>query len=285
LLLTAPGRDLAQQFFSSLRIAKPQPVSVNIPSFAGPSATHGLLALVSGMIAETSSVTLDEPDRAVPDAATASRIAGFAAALPRERRDRATLIVTGAHAVTLAVNRAQLRTIFAEAGVAGIDVAPALNGAVVTIKTPRSIRAQYGHCPAPVVNSLQNQLQGPPPPSADNGDCVVLSESPAAMVDVPPSLDLAPLVVVALELSGMSPNETQAFQRTVDSRSALTLSLPRFLRSYDSVDVGGAKGMLLNTAGRRGPTYVLIWVRNGLAYSLSGYGSAADAAPLAKSTN
>jgi hypothetical protein len=41
--------------------------------------------------------------------------------------------------------------------------------------------------------------------------------------------------------------------------------------------------MLVITGGRRGPTYALVWVQGGVVYTLTGYGSSADAVPLAKS--
>ncbi|HEX4560872.1 MAG TPA: hypothetical protein VH113_03485 [Gemmatimonadales bacterium] len=194
------------------------------------------------------------------------------------------MVVTGAHAIALTINRSQLVTILAEAGVQATDVGPVVDGTVVTIQAARGVRAQYGHCPAPA-NTLQNQLQGPPPPTADNADCVVLTEYPAAILRLPPGLDVRPLEEIALELSGMSPTEARVIEGVFDAPSALSLSIPRFTRSYETLEVAGAKAILLNTAGRRGPTYVLIWAKNGVLYSLSGYGSAADAAPLATSVN
>ena len=43
--------------------------------------------------------------------------------------------------------------------------------------------------------------------------------------------------------------------------------------------------MLMITGGRRGPTYVLSWMSDGIVYTLTGYGSSADAASLAKSAS
>jgi len=274
-----------QRVFASLRLAKPERVSVNIPSFSGQGSSRQLQDMLGGMIADTVSVTLDEPDQPAPTPEAAGRLAGFPARLPRGRKDKPTLTVTGAHAVGMTVNRAQLKTILVQAGRPTADLSTSLNGSAVTVKTPRAIRAQYGHCPLPVANTIQNQINGPPPPTTDNSDCVVLTESPATDADVPPGLDASQLVNIALELSGMSPNQAQAFQRTFDWKTTLVLNLPRFLRSYDSVNVGGVRGMLLSTAGRRGPTYELIWAKNGLVYSLAGYGSSGDAVPLAVSTN
>jgi hypothetical protein len=41
--------------------------------------------------------------------------------------------------------------------------------------------------------------------------------------------------------------------------------------------------MLMITGGRRGPTYELAWVGDGVVYTLTGYGSSADAVSLANS--
>jgi hypothetical protein len=49
------------------------------------------------------------------------------------------------------------------------------------------------------------------------------------------------------------------------------------------VKVNGANGTLLSMAGRRGPGYALIWTKNGLVYSLTGFGDASQAVGLAES--
>jgi hypothetical protein len=266
----------------SLRIAKPAPVSAAAPAATGPSGNRRLLEIVSGMIAESVSVTQDEPDRPVATARGASQLAGFATQLLGPRHDPPTLMVLGARDMAVRVNRARLATILAEAGAPG-GPASSLDGATLRVRDARRVRAQYGHCPIPVANTLQNQLQGPPPTAPENADCVVLTQGPLPSVEAPESLGVATLVNIALELSGMSPVQARAFQERLDWKAVLSVSIPRFLRSYDSVDVSGAPGMLLNAAGRRGPSYEVIWTRNGFVYTLTGYGSAADAVPLAAS--
>ncbi len=108
-------------------------------------------------------------------------------------------------------------------------------------------------------------------------------EGPTSIVNSPAGLDIQQLVEIGLELSGMSPNQSQQFLKTVDWKSTLSLAMPRFMRSFEIVQINGAPGVLVNTLGRRGPTYVLIWVRDGMAYSLTGYASANDATALANS--
>jgi hypothetical protein len=283
LAVPASGGSLGQRFLASLRIAKPKAVAAGVSVPSATSAGRQIQALIGSMVAETTSVAHDEPDQPVPTADSASRLAGFTARLLRTRSDAPSISVIGAHAMNAKVNRAQLETILAEAGRRDAQVPGSVDGTTITTQTPRAIRVQYGNCPAPVANTIQNQINGPPPPSTDNANCVVFTQTPVTSAVVPPELDIEQLVTIALELSGMSPNQTRDFQHTFDWKSTLSMSLPRGIRSYDDVQVKGERGMLVTTGGRRGPTYELIWADGGTVFTLAGYGSSADAVPLASS--
>ncbi|HEY4218259.1 MAG TPA: hypothetical protein VGM67_14050 [Gemmatimonadaceae bacterium] len=275
------GATVGARFLASLRIAKPKVVTAAAPA-AGNS--RQLQNVIAGILAETTTVEMDEPDAAVPSVDSASRAAATTVHTIGARRDTATAEVLGAHQTTVHVNRGQVQTLFAEAGRPSTMDA-SLNGAVVTLTRPRGVRVQYGHCPAPIANTLQNQIQGPPPPSTDNGDCVMLTEVPLASVTVPAALDTAAVMDIALELSGMSPNQVRDFRSLFGWREALGLTAPRGIRAYQMVTVHGAKAMLMNTIGRREPTYSLIWVRDGVVYTLAGYGASGDAVSLAESVS
>ncbi len=54
-------------------------------------------------------------------------------------------------------------------------------------------------------------------------------------------------------MAGMTPSQAHDFLQTVDWKATLTMSVPRFLRSYEAVKVDGTQGTLLSMAGRRGP--------------------------------
>ncbi|MDB4878353.1 MAG: putative transrane anti-sigma factor [Gemmatimonadetes bacterium] len=282
---TPPGQRTARRFFSSLRLAKPQPVAANPAAAPGSNANRQLQDAIGGMVSKKVNVVFDEPDQRAPSPSAAERIAGFAARLPRARHDSAVLSVIGARSVEMTVDRDELRTILMEAGQSAASLPASIQGAHLALRTPRAIRAQYGNCPVPVANTIQAQIQGPPPPSTDNGNCVVLVQSPRAAGDVPPGLEMDRLTEIALELAGMSPKQAHAFQSLVHWQSAVVLSLPRAMRSYDVVTVQGVPGMLMNTGGRRGPTWALIWEKDGTVYELTGYGSSADALPLANSVS
>jgi hypothetical protein len=106
---------------------------------------------------------------------------GFAPKLLHGRADAPKLSIVGAQRISARVNRPQLRTLFAEAGHRSDVVPNGVDSQPIVIAIPRDLRAKYGNCPASVANTLQNQINGPPPPSADNGNCVVLTETPPAM--------------------------------------------------------------------------------------------------------
>jgi len=112
---------------------------------------------------------------------------------------------------------------------------------------------------------------------------VVLSQGPSPVVNVPDGLDVGALAEIGLELAGMSPKQAQDFLHTVDWKTTLGMSLPRFMRSYEAVEINGVRGTLLSTAGRRGPTYTLVWAKDGMVYSITGFGNSGEAVTLADS--
>lgn len=280
LLLTPPGRAVAGRFFSSLRIERPKTVTA---TFRAPSGSSRRVEdLVGRMLTDSLSVVRKGPDQQVSNLLDAAHAAGFTPLLPSGRPDAPTLTVTAASTVSMTVRRAQLTTILSEAG-ARTDVPQSVDGKVMRVHTPRGVRASYGHCPPPPDTTLRGQLVGRPPDRAAYQDCVVLMEVPTATAETPPGLDTRELVRIALEVSGLSPDEAEQFQGTFDFRTSLSLSVPRFMRSFKSVDVHGATGMLMTSGWRRGPRWVLAWAAKGMVYSLSGYGDPADALPLAVS--
>jgi hypothetical protein len=285
MLFAATASGAAQRFLTSLRIAKPQAVTASVPGTGGPNGGRPLQGMVGGMIGKTVNVTLAESDQPVTGIDAADGLAGFAPQLMRAESSAPAMTVLGAQTIEMTVDVGQLRTIFAEAGRQSTSLADAVNGSAVSVRTPRAIRLQYGNCPAPVANTLQNQIQGTPPPSSDNASCVVLVEGPAVTPEVPAGLAMEPLLEIALELSGMSPVEADTLLHVLDWKSALTVAFPRGLRSFEMKDVNGSPAMLLITAGRRGPTWELLWAKGGMVYALTGYGNAGDAVPLARSVS
>src|SRR5258708_5056909 len=217
------GRTLVGRFFRSLRMQKVQAVNVDLSSFTDPNANPALHQMVAQMISDKVVVTVNEQDKPASDASAATQLAGFPVKLLGSRKDPPKLVVSGAHAINLTVDRSRLQAIFTEAGHPDLVVPQSLDGAAVAIQH---------------------------------------------------------LAEIGLEVAGMNSTQSHDFLQTVDWKSTLSMTVPRFLRSYQALKVNGAQGTLLTLAGRRGPGYTLIWVKNGIAYSLVGFGDSSQPVDL-----
>jgi hypothetical protein len=280
-LTFTPVRDLARRFLDSLRMQKVQAVNVDLSSFVGPNANHSVQQMVSQMISDKVVTTVNEQNQTADTPAAAAQLAGFPVKLFSGRKDAPKLEVGGAHAMNMTVDRARLQAIFNEAGRPDLVLPNSLDGAAFAVQLSRTVRAQYGNCPTRGGSS--NGISDPPPASTEFSSCVVLSQGPSPVVNVPAGLDVGALAEIGLELAGMSPSQAQEFLHTVDWKTTLGMSLPRFMRSYEAVEINGVRGTLLNTAGRRGPTYTLVWAKDGMVYCITGFGNSGEAVTLAES--
>ena len=285
-ILSLPaGRGLIGKFFRSLRVQKVQAVNVDLSSFSDPNANPALHEMVAKMISDKVVVTKSEKDQPAPDRTAATQLAGFPVQLLESRKDPPKLVVSGEHDINLTVDRTRLQAIFNEAGHPDLVVPQSLEGAAVAVQIPRAVEVQYGTCPTPTsaTSAVASNITGPTPSSTQFSDCVRLREGPSPTVNVPPGLDVEHLAQIGLEVAGMNPSQSHDFLQTVDWKSTLSMTVPRFLRSYQGVKVNGVQGTLLTLAGRRGPGYTLIWAKNGTVYSLVGFGDSSEAVDLASS--
>lgn len=282
-LTIPPTHALTERFLDSLRMQQVQAVNVNFSNFSGPNANPTLQQMFTEMISKQVTTTVNEQPQTADNVADAAKLAGFQPELPKARKDKPELTVNGKHAFTLIVDRTRLQSILQEAGRSDLVLPQSVDGAKVDVNIPRTLRARYGTCPGR--QSATANIATPPPPSTmEYSNCIFIVEGPSPQVNAPSSLDLGQLAEIGLELAGMNSNQAHQFLQTVDWRDTLGVSVPRFLRSYQNVTVNGAKGTLLGLGGRRNsPTYTLTWTKNGMAYSLSGFGNTGDALALAES--
>jgi hypothetical protein len=278
-------RNAAVKSLQSLRMQKVQAVNADFSPYVDANANPTLHQMVTQMISDKVQVEVNEEDQPVTDAAAARRLAGFDVPLLGARKDAPKLVVGGSHKIDVSVDRARLQAIATEAGHPEIVLPQSLDGATVAVQVPRSVQAQYGTCPgaATAGNVIADNITGPSPTTTQYSDCVRLREGPTPIVNVPSGLDVGGLAQIGLETAGMTPNQASDFLHTIDWKAVLTLSVPRSLRAYQVVKVNGTNGTLLSMAGRRGPGYALIWTKNGLVYSLIGFGDSSQAVGLADS--
>jgi hypothetical protein len=284
--LSIPGvRNLAVKSLQSLRMQKVQAVNADFSPYVDASANPTLHQMVTQMISDKVHVELNEDDQPAADVTSARQLAGFDVLLLSARKDAPKLVVAGSHKLDVLVDRSRLQAIVTEAGHPNLVLPESLDGASLAVQVPRSVQLQYGTCPGPANASkvVADNITGPSPTTTQYSDCVRLREGPAPIVNVPAGLDVGGLAQIGLETAGMTPSQASDFLHTIDWKATLTLSVPRSLRSYEVVKVNGANGTLLSMAGRRGPGYALIWTKNGLVYSLTGFGDSSQAVALAES--
>jgi hypothetical protein len=275
------GRGLAQRFLGTLRVEKVQPVRLDFSALDG---NRPLQEMLRQMISDKVVVTADEKPQPASTAADASQLAGFSAHVLGARTDSPKFIVGGQHAFHMTIDRTRLQDIFDQAGRADLLLPATLDGANVSVNVPRSIMVEYGDCPeAHPTDSAQTA-----PAQAHSGawaNCLALEEVPSPLVNMPSDLNFQQLAEIGFQLAGMSATQARNLGQTIDWKSTLVLPIPRSASSYSQVTVNGVQGTLIEGSGRRGPDYVLVWVKNGIIYGLVGHGDSSNAVALANSLN
>jgi hypothetical protein len=146
---------------------------------------------------------------------------------------------------------------------------------------PRSVALSYGNCN----NDHQSGHSQTSTTATNSNPCLALIQAPSPVINVPSDLNLEQLAEIAFQLAGWSPVKARQFCQTVDWKSTLVLPIPRNMDSYESVSINGVRGTLLHLPGS-GPnhsTFTLIWIENGMIYSLVGQGDSSSALQLASS--
>jgi hypothetical protein len=277
----APARSWGQRLLAMLRVQKIAVVPIDLQAFGGSQGASSTGKMIGQFISDNIVVTMhsDQPQSAA-DAAQASQLAGFRVRLLGNRSDAPQIGVMGEQGFQMTLNRDRLQAILDEFGRSDLQLPSSIDGALLAVHVPKTVAAIYGKCP-----EHHEQGSANPPKAADLAGCVMLAQVPSPTVSVPPELDIQQLATLALQAAGMSAQDAQAFCQTVDWTSTLVVPIPRDAGSYETTSVDGVQGTLITLRGwaREMPGYSLLWVKNGIIYSLTGFGSADQAVPLADS--
>jgi hypothetical protein len=292
LMSFAPVRGWAQHVLAMLRVQKVEvvPVSVALPDVQTQERASKMLGQ---LISDNMVVTLAPgKPQDVTSAEEASRLAGFRVRALSARTDAPHMDVEGEQAFHLTLNRERLQSIFDELGRSDIQLPGSIDGAEVAVHIPKGVLLRYGSTPFKATEDSIDQAAH----AAENGDFsavnqvdlknfVVLAEIPSPTVSVPPSLNIAQVAEAGLELAGLGPAEAQEFVQSVDWTSTLVVPVPREGGAFTKEPVDGVEGTLIAmpAKGKRPAGYSLIWVKEGIIYSLSGSGDASNAITLADS--
>lgn len=277
LMTSAPARAVAERLLGLFRIRAV--VAVPMERDFGGDLTADKRDVLQQVLAD-SMVTLVE-SRRIPVAAReeAAKLAGFDVQLPALRQDQPQLAVNTEHKVEFTVSAERVRTLLSVVGRTDLDLPAGLDGAKVLVDAPAGVMARYGECPdSPRRRQAARQL----------ANCVVVVQSPGPTVVTTPELDLTGVAEFGLQLTGMTPEQAHTFAQTVDWTSTAAIPIPRNAVSSETVGINGTPGILLTGARFREridipPSWVVLWVKGGMMYSVTGFGDSAMAVPLAES--
>ena len=258
LLSLSPGRALAQKILTMLRVQKVAVVQVDLSSLTAQNG-QGEGGAIAKFMSNNVVVTMKPGEPVtVADPATASQMAGFAVK-PADSLGEPKVLVKDPGAFQMTLNRDRLQALVDAVGRTDIQIPASVDGSLVAVHVPKMVVLQYGTCGQP----------------SKALDCINFAQVPSPTVSVPPSLNVAALAEAALQLAGMSTVDAHTFAQDVDWTSTLVLPVPRGDSSFRTVSVDGVNGALIESLPRGNYVghYELIWVKNGIVYSMGGAGT------------
>jgi hypothetical protein len=241
---------------------------------------------ISQLFADSVTVK-DEPGDAVTVATVdeASQLAGFNVRASQSLTPSRISVMDGA-SFSLTIDRDKAQALLNEAGRGDLVLPEDVDGADVSVSIPSSVSIAYGTCPEPSNDSeeereMQREMETSGPREEFYADCMIFAQLPSPEVSAPASLDIAKLAEIGLEFTGMSPEEAAEFTSTVDWTSTLVVPIPRDAASYQQVSVDGVTGALIERTiedGDDAPRFALFWVKDGIIYTIGGFGGGAQQA-------
>lgn len=285
----APARTWAQKFLAMFRVEKITVVPMDFNTLRGPNGDTTTAGKMLGqMISDNVVVTVHSEPQTVATRDEASQKAGYKVLLLSARTDPPQITVAGEQAFHMTINRDRAQAVLDEAGRSDLVLPASLDGATIAVQIPAAVVARYGHCPSEKPKSSGGSPAPAAPQNVDVSDCVVVGQVPSPVVSVPPNLNIGQLIELGLQAGGMSAQQAHDFSQTVDWTSTLVLPLPRFANSYQTVNVDGIEGTLIDLprmGSRRPAGYTLMWVKGGFVYTLMGFGDSANAVAMAETLN
>ncbi len=263
------ARALADEILNLFRVQQVSVIPIDTSGLQQLSGNDALGKQVSQLISSSMKVVEKPGDpQTVADAAQASQKAGFAVRLPQSET-ASRLTVEGKAAFNFTVDRAKAQSLMDEAGRSDLVLPDTIDGAVISVTVPASVRADYGACPDPSQpETLGGGSQGRKYP-----DCVIFAQLPSPTVEAPAGVNVEQLAEIALQFTGMSSEQARSFAQSVNWASTLVIPVPKNASTYEQVNVDGVTGTLIQRPADDAPQYLLIWVKNGIVYSIAGLGT------------
>jgi hypothetical protein len=220
----------------------------------------------------------------VASADEASRLAGIPVRLPSAVEGETYLEVQPGMSASMQVDLPKVQALLDEIGYSDLKLPADLDGAVVTMELPVAVAASFGDCGYSEEFIPAEGVDPDHPPAPRLLRCTTLLQVASPEISAPPGLDIAGIGEIFLQVLGMTPEEAAQFTSSVDWTTTLIIPIPRNGTEYQDVFVDGVDGtLILQTQRSDFPEYLLIWIKDGVVYALSGPGDADSALQIADS--
>jgi Domain of unknown function (DUF4367) len=157
--------------------------------------------------------------------------------------------VLGEQRWTVAASAQKLQQVLDTLGINDLTLPPGLDGQITAIHLYPSVQISYG---APRGHVL-----------------LIQARRPEAVLPV--GADLPLLAEIGLRVLGFEPNEARRFANSIDWRTTLLVPVPASVANFHEVDVGGSKGLLIETPATSGPNRSqLVWSAGNSVFALVG---------------
>jgi hypothetical protein len=274
-LVFAPARAIANTFLGLFRVEQVRVVELSVENMPGQLGSSSQFEYIM-----SNDVHIQERGKPqeVSNPEEASALAGIPIRLPTQIEGQETLEVLPGGDVTFNVDLEQIRTVLRDIDRADIELPDSLDGATVFVNIQAGVQAKYGECEFDLEEDLENNQP------ARGLDCTTFLQIPSPTVSAPPGLDIVQIGEAFLQVTGMSPEEAADFARSVDWTTTLVIPVPRYGSEHEEVQVDGVTGTLIQQYGyKMDNEYLLIWVKDGILYALSGPGDSTAALEIASS--
>ena len=297
-LTIPPLRTIANDFLGLFRTQPEKAPQLDLSAVSNINSFGNAGLTITQLLSERLEVTKQGEIRQGLSPAEASVLAGILVRLPDLAEGEPEITTQPGYYVEFVVNLPRLRFLLGEAGLENVTLPDDLDGAVITADIPVSVKALYGGQPEASGDS-SSSTKSPsdvcwPGEGSDDPDdrirgqrwspeCVALAQFARPIIETPAGLDLTSISKAFLRFAGVPADGVEALSQVLDWSVMLVIPIPSY-KTYQAVTVDGVPGVLaLQYTTMDVSPFLLIWEKDGVVYSLEGYGNAAIALAIANS--
>jgi hypothetical protein len=264
-LLSVPGvRASVAQFVSLFRVVNVVAVPVDASRIDRLKSEQ---LDIGALIGEHVQVVEDPgPPINVLSIADAAAAAGMTLALPQWLPDNTQVMetaVVGERVVRVTADSQRLQQVMDALGINDLTVPPGLDGHVVNVRVPPVVMIRYDHH-----NNRRSRL----------------FQARTPQLTLPNSIDVRALGEIGLRILGLGPMEAKQFADAIDWHTTLVVPVPPNATSFQQVDIGGRRGVLIQHQPKdQSPTTTIVWSTSERVFALVSIQHVADVMAMANS--